>query len=311
MDHSQAESMINSAYHSRAVWALPLLGLGLGACGNDQGTTAPPGPAPNRAPVITSSPNLTAFHLAEWAYVVGVNDLDGDSVTVSVTAPPWLTWDASTRRLSGTAGWNRLAPFDVQVRAADAGDITTQAFTVDVELSDIDCNATYPDQATSPYILPFQVGQTYELWVGPCPSPPYTNHQFWFAWDFRMPMGDTVVAARAGTVTSVVERHPDGTRVSGQENIVYVRHADGSMGFYVHFMQNGVIVNVGDVVAQGQPIGLAGDSGGSAGPHLHFVVFRAGGFSRHYSLPVSFRNADGPRTARGALVLGADYTALP
>lgn len=280
-------------------------------CGGD----APPaGTGPqttNRAPVIESFPGLVALHLQEWQYQVLASDPDGDSLAIDVAAPSWMTWDGTIKRLYGTAGWNRLGPADVVVTVSDGDQTTTQEFTVDVRLSEIDCNTTYPDLASSPYILPFQVGQTHELWVGPCPPPPFTGHQFWFAWDFRMPMGDTVVAARSGTVVTVVESWPDGTRTSGEENLVYIRHADGSMGFYVHFMQQGVLVDVGDVVTQGQPIGLSGDSGGSAGPHLHFVVFRAGGFSRHYSMPISFSNASGPLSPNGALVLGADYTALP
>ncbi len=303
--------MTHSSYRAEVGAAALLAVLGALACSNREGggSTAPP--TANRAPVITSTPSTVARHLQEWQYPVSADDPDGDSLTFHVTAPSWMTWDASARRLFGTAGWDRLGPADVVIRASDGVASDSQAFTLDVRLSEINCSATYPDQATSPYILPFQVGQTYELWVGPCPPPPFTGHQFWFAWDFRMPMRDTVVAARAGTVTSVVEHWPDGTRTSGQENLVYIRHADGSMGFYVHFTQNGVLVDVGDVVAQGQPIGLAGDSGGSAGPHLHFVVFRAGGFTRQYSMPISFRNHTGPLSANGALVLGADYTALP
>ena len=277
---------------------------------SEGGTTNPPPPV-NQPPVITSTPSLTADHVREWLYDVGTSDIDGQPVELLVSAPSWMNWDPGLQRLSGTAGWNNIRPADVEIRANDGIDTTTQAFTVDVRLGEIDCFATFPAPASSPYILPWKVGETHEVWIDHCPPAPFTNHQNWFAWDFRMLMRDTVVAARAGTVTTVVEHFPDGTRTSGEENLIYVRHVDGSMGFYVHFTQNGALVQVGDVVAQGEPIGLAGDSGGSAGPHLHFVVFRAGGFTRQYSMPISYSNLSGPLDGNGALVLGAFYTALP
>ena len=291
-----------------------LVGI-LVACSDDGGTgttPTPPSPAPaNQPPVISSNPRLTADHVREWRYDVTVSDADGQNVELSVTAPSWLTWEANTKRLRGIAGWNNIRPAGVQIRATDGIDTTTQSFTVDVQVGEIDCMATFPAAASSPYRLPWRAGETHELWIDHCPPAPFTNHQNWFAWDFRMLMGDTVLAARAGTVTAVVEHFADGTRIPGEENIIYVRHADGSNGFYVHFMQNGVLVQVGDVVAQGDPVGLAGDSGGSAGPHLHFVVFRAGGFTRQYSMPIAFSNAGGPLDHNGAMVLGQFYTALP
>ena len=250
-----------------------------------------------------------AMKKAEALYLA--TDPDRQEIEYLISSPSWMRWDSTLKQLRGTAGWNNIRPAPVEIRATDGIDTTLQAFTVDVRLGEIDCNARFPAQATSPYILPYRAGKTYELWVDHCPPPPFTNHQNWFAWDFRMAMGDTILAARAGTVTAVVEHYPDGTRVSGEENLIYIRHVDGTNGFYVHFMQNGVLVNVGDVVAQGEPVGLAGDSGGSAGPHLHFVVFRVGGFTRQYSMPVSFANASGPLDGNGAMVLGADYTALP
>ena len=182
---------------------------------SDSGPTPPP-PAANQPPVITSTPLLVADHVREWRYDVGTSDIDGQAVEVLVTSPSWMNWDPALQRLSGTAGWNNIRPANVEVRATDGIDTTTQAFTVDVRLGEINCFATFPAPASSPYILPWKVGETHEVWVDHCPPPPFTNHQSWFAWDFRMLMRDTVVAARAGTVTAVVEQFPDGTRTSGE-----------------------------------------------------------------------------------------------
>ncbi|MEV0053612.1 M23 family metallopeptidase [Saccharopolyspora shandongensis] len=42
--------------------------------------------------------------------------------------------------------------------------------------------------------------------------------------------------------------------------------------WYFHIQADGVLVNVGDVVTQGQAIALSGNTGRSTEPHLHFQV---------------------------------------
>lgn len=93
-----------------------------------------------------------------------------------------------------------------------------------------------------------------------------------YAYDFQMPIGTPVLAARAGEVVHVVASHPDGTRKPGQENVVVIRHDDKTYSRYYHLSTNGAAVSVGQRVKQGQKVGLSGDSGASAGPHLHFDV---------------------------------------
>ncbi|MCB0158071.1 MAG: M23 family metallopeptidase, partial [Caldilineaceae bacterium] len=51
---------------------------------------------------------------------------------------------------------------------------------------------------------------------------------------------------------------------------VIVDHNIDYITLYAHLSE--VLVNEGDVVAQGQPIGRVGSSGNSTGPHLHFEV---------------------------------------
>jgi murein DD-endopeptidase MepM/ murein hydrolase activator NlpD len=55
-------------------------------------------------------------------------------------------------------------------------------------------------------------------------------------------------------------------------NYISIQHSDGSVAHYWHFQKDGVIVNVGDTVQTGQWIGLSGNTGYSAFPHLHFEV---------------------------------------
>jgi murein DD-endopeptidase MepM/ murein hydrolase activator NlpD len=93
-----------------------------------------------------------------------------------------------------------------------------------------------------------------------------------FSYDFEMPIGSPVVAARSGEVVHLVEHHKDGTRKPGEENVVVIKHADGSFARYYHLTTGGVLAKIGDRVERGQPIARSGDSGASAGPHLHFDV---------------------------------------
>lgn len=116
--------------------------------------------------------------------------------------------------------------------------------------------------------LPFPCGQ---VWAGQTRS----NHSPSHAVDFNRSndIGDTVVAAAAGTVS----------RVDNEGNVSYGRwieidHGNGYRTRYAHLSVQAV--RVGQHVAQGQRIGNVGDTGGSTGPHLHFEL-------RHWGTAIS------------------------
>jgi murein DD-endopeptidase MepM/ murein hydrolase activator NlpD len=140
---------------------------------------------------------------------------------------------------------------------------------------DQDCRSTavYPDQTTSEYLLPWTVGETYQVGQGNCTkfSHTTTNNQQ-FAYDFFMPIGTQIRAARRGTVAAVKADSSDGTSVSGQENYIFIEHDDGSVGRYVHLTKFGALFEVGDIVEQNELIALSGNTGASTAPHLHFDV---------------------------------------
>jgi murein DD-endopeptidase MepM/ murein hydrolase activator NlpD len=84
--------------------------------------------------------------------------------------------------------------------------------------------------------------------------------------DIAAPTGTPIIAATAGTV-AIVET-PD--QSGGYGNYTCIDRGAGFATCYAH--QSVVFVHVGQVVAQGQTIGLVGSTGASTGPHLHFEV---------------------------------------
>ncbi|MYC91773.1 MAG: M23 family metallopeptidase [Gemmatimonadetes bacterium] len=75
--------------------------------------------------------------------------------------------------------------------------------------------------------------------------------------------GDTVVAAADGVVALV-----DGFLYAG--NLVYLNHGGGVVSGYFHLSEQ--LVEAGDTVTAGTPIGRVGATGRVTGPHLHWVV---------------------------------------
>jgi murein DD-endopeptidase MepM/ murein hydrolase activator NlpD len=124
---------------------------------------------------------------------------------------------------------------------------------------------------SSDYVLPYTRAVSYKLLQGYNGPWGHEGH-CGYAYDFQMPVGTQVHAARSGKVVHVEQHHMDSTRKAGEENVIVIRHEDGTYARYYHLTHNGAKVTVGDDVKQNQWIGLSGDSGASAGPHLHFDV---------------------------------------
>ena len=86
--------------------------------------------------------------------------------------------------------------------------------------------------------------------------------------DMRAAYGQEVQAAGAGRVVFSGEQ-------GGYGMSVVIEHADGTKTRYAHLSAS--LVEKGDAVAQGVPIGRAGRSGRATGTHLHFEVIAADG----------------------------------
>lgn len=90
-----------------------------------------------------------------------------------------------------------------------------------------------------------------------------------------MKKGTKICAARSGIVVEIKEDSKKGglkRKYLMLGNHIIIKHDDGTYGNYWHLKHNGVLVNVGEAVKQGQVIGLSGSTGYSAFPHLHFEV---------------------------------------
>ncbi|NOT08928.1 MAG: M23 family metallopeptidase [Gemmatimonadales bacterium] len=108
-----------------------------------------------------------------------------------------------------------------------------------------------------------------------------------------------VVPGRPGQLHDPLTRDGQSRRVLLRLPHAY-RHIDRGVA---HLTFGGALVSPGNVVTQGQPIGLSGDNGNSSEPHLHFAVVING-----HTVPVTFRNT---RPHPTGLVEGESYSAEP
>lgn len=124
------------------------------------------------------------------------------------------------------------------------------------------------------YGLPFLPGRRFGVIQGYGGTYSHTGENH-FSIDFGMPEGTPVCAARAGVVYQVTDHFSEGgTHASfkPKANAVYVLHGDDTAAAYVHLAHGGARVRAGDFVTAGEVIGLAGSTGWSGCPHLHFHV---------------------------------------
>jgi murein DD-endopeptidase MepM/ murein hydrolase activator NlpD len=88
-----------------------------------------------------------------------------------------------------------------------------------------------------------------------------------FGTDLDGSIGEPIEAANDGVVVMVRECFASG-------NTVIVNHGGGLLTAYFHMSK--FLVKEGDVVKQGQPLGLVGKTGRVTGPHLHWSIHADG-----------------------------------
>ncbi len=94
---------------------------------------------------------------------------------------------------------------------------------------------------------------------------PRGDGSFHYGIDMFGPQGTSEYAVMAGTVSYAVE--------SAGGNAAYLFASDGNVYYYAHMSQ---FVGGNRAVAQGEVIGLLGQTGNATAPHLHFEI-RIGG----------------------------------
>ncbi|HMU46857.1 MAG TPA: M23 family metallopeptidase [Chitinophagaceae bacterium] len=143
------------------------------------------------------------------------------------------------------------------------------------------------------YSLPFEknkkvfVVQGYKSWF---------SHHDMIAIDFKVKKGTKICAARDGVVIATRKnshRHGLKKEMLSEGNYVFIRHEDGSIAHYWHLNTGDVFIKKGDTVKTGQVIGLSGNTGFSAFPHLHFDVSGFDDNEKFTGLPTRFHTQQG------------------
>lgn len=157
---------------------------------------------------------------------------------------------------------------------------------------------------------PFPAGQSYPVSQGFNGDKTHNSPDSQYAIDIVMPVGTTILAARAGVVMDVEQDfNRAGTNTeqfADKANHVRILHDDGSMTLYAHLDLASVSVRPGARVRSGQPIARSGNTGFSSGPHLHFALQQNTGMQM-ISLPFQFHQPGGTPTIpqQGLMLDGA------
>lgn len=142
-------------------------------------------------------------------------------------------------------------------------------------------HTAYPDQRFAYDLLIMKGGKTHE-------GDPKKNESY-FCW------GKHIVAPGAGVVVSVANDVVD--NVPGEMNPrqalgnhVILDHGNGEFSFLAHFQKGSVQVKDGEEVEAGAFLGLAGNSGNTSEPHLHYHLQTTPKFNAGEGLPSQFLN---------------------
>lgn len=138
----------------------------------------------------------------------------------------------------------------------------------------------------------------------PWPRPRNENFATWGK-PILAPAAGMVAAARDGIPdNSPGEINDDATISMG--NFVSIDHGNGEFSILGHLQMGSVRVSVGDRLRRGDVVGLAGNSGNSNGPHLHYNLQDRAEPNHGRGLPAQFVDfvADGQLVSKGEPVQG-------
>ncbi len=100
----------------------------------------------------------------------------------------------------------------------------------------------------------------------------------WYSLSVKTNVGDTIYAARMGTVTKVknsIDNSESKQKVSftSEKNFIRVQHKDGTTASYSKFKVGGNLVDPGDKVYPGQAIAISDAANYNYGSHFSFSVY--------------------------------------
>jgi hypothetical protein len=170
--------------------------------------------------------------------------------------------------------------------------------------------SVYSPHDESPYLLPWPGGVTWICGQGNWGIVTHRDKSC-YSWDFSMPIGSPVCAARDGEVIFVMDENDGSVNPllstdieKNPGNGIQIRHADGTIAIYWHIRKGGARVSKAQKVKQGDLIAESGNVGFTTSPHLHFTVYSNNYFDFR-SIPISFRDVE---MLGGIPRLGLRYT---
>lgn len=155
------------------------------------------------------------------------------------------------------------------------------------------------EDSTFIYEIPFEKGN--KVFLAQAYNSRF-SHKDELSLDFKVKEGTVICAGRGGVVTAVKEDSNEGglgDKYLSKGNHVILLHDDGSYGGYWHLAFEGALVEIGDKVVKGQEIGLSGNTGYSAFPHLHFWVYKIDDDEK-ITIPTRFNTSSGVRYLKPA-----------
>jgi hypothetical protein len=269
---------------------------------------------PGIATTVTFEDNIEFFRITDQYRFEGRGTRGVDSLHIEISERVVDSGCTAIREIRGTGliSKDRIEGTFTSTIIPEADECSPLAnctITEDFVITRVkECNcperAMFGDPDKSEYILPYRRNLSYMVTQSYC--TPAGSHVEQLHYDFDMQVGDIVIAARAGIVRTAIDHYPD----DGYDfNYVFIEHADGTVAFYAHLMQNSIVLSLGDSVRQGQFFAKSSRSGSPWFPHLHFGVYQNMPPVHGYDVPVNFRNAEGPLDECGGLVRGAVYRA--
>ena len=235
--------------------------------------------------------------------------ISNDSIYIGLVNPFWAPIELELKPLDSTKSYIKINSTGVLRK----GDTLKNALilplnkvrdTVKIDIKTyLSFKATFGNPNTSydkefEYELPYPKGKSYRIMQTFGGKFSHNRPSSKYAIDFTIPVGDTITAARSGRVFFVKEDSKEQCRTRkciDKANKVYIIHDDGTMAHYVHLDFEGALVEVGDWVETGQPIGISGFTGFTTKPHLHFVMYKSGSVS----IPFKFKGLRNKKLKQG------------